>query len=95
MFNYRSLERNVQRVTIPELVPGRTSGEWRAILPQGISTSKISECEGIRESTTQETERETGNETQVREDGRCWEVLTKVKVCGVDVNQDLEIWLTE
>ena len=26
---------------------------------------------------------------------KCWEVLTKVKVCGVDVNQDLEIWLTE
>ena len=66
MFNYRSLERNVQRVTIPELVPGRTSGEWRSVLPQGISTSEISECEGIRESIAEEAECETGNETQVR-----------------------------
>ena len=81
----------MQRVTIPELVPGRTSGEWRSVLPQGISTSKISECEGICLKDVKETECCAGNEIQVREDGRCRKVLTKVKVCGVDVNQDLEI----
>ena len=61
----------MQRVTIPELVPGRTSGEWRAILPQGISTSKISECEGIRESIALETGRTTDAKTEAGEDGRC------------------------
>ena len=80
MFNYRSLERNVQRVTIPELVPGRTSGEWRSVLPQDISTSEISECEGIRESIALETERTTDAKTEDGEDERCWEMLKVVKV---------------
>ena len=71
MFNYRSLERNVQRVTIPELVPGRASGEWRSVLPQGISTSEISEREGIRESIAEEAECETDAKTEDGEDGRC------------------------
>ena len=71
MFNYRNLERNVQRVTIPELVPRRMPEKWRAILPQGISTSEISECEGIRESIALETGRATDAKTQVREDERC------------------------
>jgi len=61
----------VQRVTIPELVPGRTSGEWRAILPQGISTSKISECEGKRQPIAEEVECRADYETQVRQDERC------------------------
>ena len=71
MINYKNLERNVQRVTIPELVPGRTSGEWRSVLPQGISTSKISECEGIRESIAEKAERATDAKTEAGEDGTC------------------------
>ena len=70
MFNYRSLERNVQRVTIPELVPGRVSGEWRSVLPQGISTSAISKCEGIRESIDEEAERATDAKMEVGKNGR-------------------------
>ena len=58
----------MQRVTIPELVLGRMPEKWRAILPQGISTSKISECEGIRESIALETGRTTDAKTEAGED---------------------------
>jgi len=61
----------VERLIFSRLVPGRASGEWRSVLPQGISTSKISECEGIRQSITQETERTTDAKTEAGEDGRC------------------------
>ena len=71
MFNYRSLERNVQRITFPELVSGRMPEKWRAILPQGISTSEISECEGIRESIALETGRITDAKTESGADERC------------------------
>ena len=61
----------MERIAFPGPVPGRMSEKWSAILPQGISTSKISECEIGCLKDVKETERETGNETQVREDGRC------------------------
>ena len=54
----------MERITFPGLVSGRASGERRAILPQGISTSKISECEGIRESIALETGRATDAKTE-------------------------------
>ena len=80
MFNYRNLAGNVERIVFPGLVPGRASRERRAILPQGISTSEISECEGIRESIALETERTTDAKTEDGEDERCWEMLKVVKV---------------
>ena len=61
----------MERIIFFGLVPGRASGEWRAILPQGISTSEISECEGIRESIALETERTTDAKTEDGEDERC------------------------
>ena len=61
----------MERIAFPGLVPGRASGERRAILPQGISTSKISECEGIRESIAEKAERATDAKTEAGEDGRC------------------------
>ena len=61
----------MQRVTFPELVSGRMPEKWRSVLSQGISTSEISECEGIRESIAEEVECETDAKTEVGEDGRC------------------------
>ena len=61
----------MQRITFPELVSGRMPEKWRAILPQGISTSEISEREGIRESIAEEAECETAATTEAGEDGRC------------------------
>ena len=71
MFNYRNLAGNVERITFSGLVSGRMPEKWRAILPQGISTSKISEREGIRESIALETGRTTDAKTEAGEDGRC------------------------
>ena len=71
MFNYRNLESNVECVTFSGLVFGRMPEEWCAILPQGISASEISECEGIRESIAEKAECRADHETEVREDGRC------------------------
>ena len=61
----------MERLIFSRLVPGRMPEERRAILPQGISTSEISECEGICLKDVKETERCAGNETQIKEDERC------------------------
>ena len=58
----------MERIVFPGLVSGKASGKWRAILPQGISTSEISEREGIRESIAEEAECETDATTEA---GKC------------------------
>ena len=61
----------MEHLIFSRLVPRRMPEERRAILPQGISTSEISEREGIRESIALETGRTTDAKTEAGEDWRC------------------------
>jgi hypothetical protein len=47
------------------------SEKWSAIVPQGISTSKIYVCKGICLKNVKEAKCCAGNETEVGADGRC------------------------
>ena len=61
----------MERIAFSRLVPGRASGEWRSVLPQGFPKREVYVCEGIRESIAEKAERATDAKTEAGEDGRC------------------------